>query len=81
MNLDIQKNENNGGEYCFFSVNGKEYYADKAYVPDFMCQETMIFPAKDKKVTDWGELYCDRTNKPLKDCIKEFISKIKSSQK
>lgn len=80
MNLNIQKNENNGGEYCFFTVNEKEFYADKAFVHDFKCEETMIFPAKDKKVTDWGELYCDRTGKSLQECIKEFISKLKTSQ-
>lgn len=74
MNLNINKNEYTGGQNCvFFGHDLKYYYADKSYVP-YIGNETMIFPYdKDKEeVSDWSELYCDRTGKSLSSCIEEF---------
>jgi hypothetical protein len=75
MDLNIQKNEYTGGRNCiFFGPDLKYYYADKSYCLDVGIQETMIFPYdKDKEeVSDWSELYCDRTGKSLSACIEEF---------
>ena len=71
-NYAIKSNQRNGGEYCDFEVNGKKYYADKAYVP-FCGEETMIFAYDEDGSIDWTDLYCDRSGKSLADCIDEFI--------
>ena len=68
---NIQRNLINGGQYCFFTHNGKEYYADKAYTFDHG-EETMIFASENNQVTNWTELYCDRSGKSLESCIEEF---------
>jgi len=40
----------------FRDIGGKQYYISTTDIlGDYY--ETMIFPAKDKEVTDWGELY------------------------
>ena len=75
MELNIQPNPLNGGESCVFECCGNYYYADRAFVRDAWCIETMIFAANsDGKVTDWGDLYCDRSGKSLRECIEEFCS-------
>lgn len=44
----------------FRDIGGKQYYISTTDIlGDYY--ETMIFPAKDKEVTDWGELYGLRT--------------------
>lgn len=68
--LNIQKNPQTGGNYCEFQYKGKSYYADKSYIP-YIGTETMIFESINGQV-DWSELYTDRTNKSLSDCIHEF---------
>lgn len=72
---NIKPNEVNGGECCYFTHRYQEYYADKAYTPDFG-EETMIFLSKDKHVTSWSDLYCDRSGKSLEECIDEFIASL-----
>ena len=69
--LNIERNPRTGGFCCDFSVNGKSYFADKSVVP-FLGSETMIFAKEDDGTIDWEELYTDRTNKSLSDCIHEF---------
>lgn len=74
MKYEIKRNEVTGGEYANFEHKGQHFYADRSYVRDYCCIETMIFQCDEKgKVTNWGELYCDRTGKSLADCIDEFI--------
>lgn len=75
MAYDIKQNSQNGGKCCNFEVNGKKYYADKAYVP-FCGEETMIFAYKEDGDIDWIDLYCDRSGKSLEDCIEEFVSSL-----
>lgn len=75
--MEIKQNKNNGGYNCYFEHNGNQYYADVAYTWDHG-NECMIFPAKDNKVTSWGDLYA-KTGVPiseesLRECIEEFIS-------
>lgn len=75
MDLNIKKNESTGGQNCvFFGPDLKYYYADKSFCMDVCCSETMIFPYDKNKeeVSDWSELYCNRTGKSLSTCIKEF---------
>ncbi len=63
------------GESCIFKNGDKYYYADKSFIPFTQYgYETMIFEYdfKNQKVSDWIELFADRTNKSLKDCIEEF---------
>lgn len=75
MELKIENNTVNGGKFCVFKKGENYYYADRAYVYDCMCIETMIFPAdKEGQVTSWTELYCDRSGKSLEDCIHEFLN-------
>lgn len=55
-----------------FEHEGDFYFADKSYVPS-IGPETMIFSSDSEgNVTDWTDLYCDRTDKSLDECIKEF---------
>ncbi len=70
LELNIEKNPRTGGTCCEFSFGGKQYFADKSIVP-FLGSETMIF-AMENGIVDWEELYTDRTNKSLSDCIHEF---------
>ena len=73
--MDIKRNSLNGGYFCYFEHKGNQYYADVAWTPDHG-NECMIFPAKDNRVTDWGELYAKTaipvSEESLKDCIEEF---------
>ena len=74
--LVIQPNTRTGGEYCIFQHNDVWYVADRSWVFDYKCYETMIFVYDNdekKCMFDLGECYCDRTEKPLRDCIMEFI--------
>jgi hypothetical protein len=58
-----------------FKKGNKYYMADKSFVMDAMCPETMIFPCDENgEVTSWLDVYCDRTDKTLDQCIKEFMS-------
>lgn len=67
-------NQRTGGNSCVFEHKGAYYFADKSYVP-FCGIETMIFRCNEKgEVTDWGELYCDRSGKSLDSCITEFLN-------
>ena len=59
-----------------FEHKGKYYWADKSFVPG-IGPETMIFHSDSEgNVTDWLDLYCDRTDMPLNDCIAEFKGSI-----
>jgi len=73
--MDIRKNEITGGQCCVFQKNGEYFYADRSFTFD-AGMETMIFPydKEIEEVSDWGDLYCDRTGKSLKECIEEFLS-------
>lgn len=76
MQLNIKPNHYNGGEYCVFEYNKQYYYASRCFVP-FCGLETMIFYAdRYGNVTNWSDLYCDRSGKSLKACINEFIKSI-----
>lgn len=71
----FMNNESTGGMSSIFKHNGKYYYADKSFIPySYYGWETMIFPYDFEKqeVSDWGELYEDRTGKSLEDCIEQF---------
>lgn len=58
-----------------FKKGNRYYMADKSFVMDAMCPETMIFPCDENgEVTSWLDVYCDRTDKTLDQCIKEFMS-------
>ena len=70
--IKLMPNRRTGGESAIFEHNGEYFYADKSYIL-FCGEETMIFPCnKDGEVLDWMELYCNRGEKSLEDCIKEF---------
>lgn len=69
--LNIEKNPHTGGHCCEFTFKNKQYFADKSIVP-FLGSETMIFAKEEDGSIDWSELYTDRTNKSLSDCIHEF---------
>lgn len=77
--MEIKKNISNHGYYCFFEHKGEQYYADVAFTFDHG-NECMIFPAKDNKVTDWGDLYAKTgipvSEESLRECIKEFIDSL-----
>ena len=76
MELNIQPNHRTGGEYCVFEHNKQHYYASRCIAP-FYGLETMIFHAdRYGNVSDWTDLYCDRSGKSLKACINEFIQSI-----
>lgn len=84
MNLDIERYFRNGheGYRCVFSHGDQWYYADLCFVL-YYGNECMIFKCtKNKKVTDWGELYCNRAielnAQSLRDCIEEFINEIEN---
>ena len=63
-----------GGQCAVFQKGENYYYADRSCVP-YAGIETMIFSCdKEGAVTDWSELYCDRSGMSLEDCIKEFLS-------
>ena len=51
----------------YFDFNGKRYWADKAGN-----YETMIFECDENGECNYNEVYCDRSGKSLKKCIKEF---------
>ena len=75
MEFKIVPNPANRGQCCTFKKGDKYYWADKSWVSDAYCFETMIFPSDaDGNVTDWGEVYCDRTDKSLVACIQEFLA-------
>lgn len=86
--IESGHNPRTGGCYAFFEHGGKEYYADLcllSYSIEPGETECMIFPAKDKQVTSWLELYCKRgipvTESELLDCIDEFINRpVQASQ-
>lgn len=70
----IVKNSLTGGNCSVFKKGDSYFYADRSFVP-FCGMETMIFPCKeDGEVTDWSEVYCDRSGKSLQDCIDEFLA-------
>lgn len=55
------KNTFTGGECDYVDCNGKQYYIDTSNTLD--CGwETMIFQVKNRVVTDWYDLYCERHN-------------------
>lgn len=62
--------------HCAVFKKGENFfYADRSYIPCSEMVETMIYPC-DKKgnITDWTEVYCDRSEMSLEDCIKEFLA-------
>lgn len=74
MRLTIKRNLHTGGDCCVFQKGEDFFYADRSFVP-YTGMETMIFPCDSEgNVTDWGELYCDRSGQSLEKCIKEFLS-------
>lgn len=63
------------GQSCIFRKDDKYYYADKSFMPfTYYGNETMIFEYdfKNQKVSEWDELYTDRTGKSIEACIEEF---------
>ena len=70
LTLNIQRNPQTGGNYCEFNYKGRQFYADRSNVP-YLGLETMIFEVINGQI-DWSELYTNRTNKSLSDCIHEF---------
>lgn len=75
-NYEIKRNNLNGGLSCKFHHNGKEYFADLAFVLDRLCEECMIFEIIDGKI-NWGdELYVKwhipLTEDALVECIEDF---------
>ena len=63
-----------GGQYTVFQKGKKYFYADCSYVP-YTGMETMIFHCdKDGEVTNWSEVYCDRSGKSLRECVEEFLA-------
>lgn len=80
----FEKNERTGGMSCIFKKGNEYFYADKSFIPyTSYGYETMIFKYdfKNMEVPSWDELYANRTNKSLKDCIEEFAGcKIVKSQ-
>lgn len=77
-NYKSSKNFVNHGICATFEYDGQEYYADLCIVPDLNVSECMIFKAKNGKVTDWGELYCERgipvDEEELYRCVAEFVA-------
>lgn len=70
----IKRNPYTGGHNCVFQKGKDFFYADCSFVP-YIGEETMIFPCDaEGNVTDWCELYCDRSGQSLEQCIKEFLS-------
>ena len=71
----FEKNERTGGMSCIFKKGNEYFYADKSFIPyTWYGWETMIFryDFQNMEVPSWNELYSDRTNKSLEDCIEEF---------
>lgn len=71
--IDIVPHKNSTEGVSVIFKLGKDYYlADQA--DTFDCGwETMIFKCdKEGNVDSWIELYTDRTDKPILDCINEF---------
>lgn len=80
MELNIERNPDNGGFCCKFRHNGKEYFADLCLVPYSDYTECMVFDLKGEDQLTVGnshELYCKRdipvTEEQLTKCVEEFI--------
>ena len=72
--MKIEMNSATGGQYTIFQKGENFFYADRSFVP-YTGIETMIFPCDEEgTVTDWTELYCDRSGKSLESCVKEFLN-------
>lgn len=64
------------GVSVVFKLDKDYYLADLANTFDYGW-ETMIFKCdKEGNVDSWLELYTDRTDKPILDCITEFVKKL-----
>lgn len=64
-----------GGLCTYFQKGEQHYYADRSLVFDYGVYETMIFTCNEQgEVTDWTEVYCDRTGKSLAACVNEFLA-------
>lgn len=84
-NLEIKfldtKNRKREAVSAIFCLNGSWFYADLVNLP-FIGNECMIFEANESgKVTDWGELYCNRSMDEISKenlilCINEFVQSV-----
>lgn len=71
----FEKNKRTGGMSCVFKKDNEYFFADKSFIPyTYYGWETMIFKYdfENMEVLSWDELYSDRTNKSLEDCIEQF---------
>lgn len=75
--IDILPHTNTYGVKVVIKIGHQSYYlVDKADIFD-VGWETMIFECdKEGNVSNWLELYTDRTNKPILDCITEFVKEL-----
>lgn len=71
---NIEKNEYTGGQCCVFEHNGQHFYADRSRVYPHGLETVIFYCDRYGKVSNWGDLYCDRSGKQLEECIDEFIS-------
>lgn len=74
--IDIFPHTNTYGVGVVIKMGQSYYLVDKADTLD-VGWETMIFECdKEGNVSNWLELYTDRTDKPILDCITEFVKKL-----
>lgn len=75
INIAPHKNGTEGVSVVF-KLDKDYYLADQANTFDFGW-ETMIFKCgKEGNVDNWMELYTDRTDKPILECINEFTEEV-----
>lgn len=82
--LVVEKNECNGGWYCYFEHDGKEYYADICQIKSrimFDFSECMIFEQITGKSGLGKVVFCKKyvpvTPDGLRACIREFVEKLR----
>lgn len=84
--LELIDNPSKGGKCVVIEKNGQHYYVSLVRLggePDLLeliggRYEVMIFACDDNgTVLSWRDMYCNRTNNPtddfLRECIKEFL--------
>jgi hypothetical protein len=75
--IKVKRNNANNGYSADFYINGKKYYADVTYAPDYETAECMIFQYNEDGSINWHEVYVNRdvsvTEEDLLTCINDFI--------
>ena len=70
--IDIEAKTELPGAYAIIQIQDLYFLVDKAETPD-AGWETMVFSCdRDGNISDWLDLWVDRTGKSLYQCMNEF---------